>query len=338
MKAALFLFSLLAFGAAVAAPPNILFICVDDLKPVLGCYGDAVAKTPNLDRLAGRGLRFDAAYCNQAVCSPSRNALMTSLRPQTLGIYELSTNFRKAAPDAVTVAQHFMAQGYRTEAMGKIFHRGHGNVEDAASWSVPHWNPKAATYALAESTANLRESRNGPRGPATELAEVDDAFYADGLLAREAARRLEAAAAKPDQPFFIAVGFIRPHLPFVAPKKYWDLYDPATLPMPKVTEPPAGAPAEAWAHGDWGGQPLWERFIAQADGLRAQLESMVALSDVAVRPLGAPQDGGWLLRGVPRFDAEGQFEGHVGTARAGAAAGCEPRGRRWRLRSGCGCG
>jgi iduronate 2-sulfatase len=251
MQAALLFSSLLAFGAAMAAPPNVLFICVDDLKPVLGCYGDAVAKTPNIDRLAGRGLRFDAAYCNQAVCSPSRNALMTSLRPQTLGIYELSTNFRKAAPDAVTVAQHFMAQGYRTEAMGKIFHRGHGNVEDAASWSVPHWNPKAETYALAESRANLREGRNGARGPATELAMVDDAFYADGLLAREAARRLETAAAKPDQPFFMAVGFIRPHLPFVAPKKYWDLYDPATLPMPQANEPPAGAPEYA---GQFGGE------------------------------------------------------------------------------------
>jgi iduronate 2-sulfatase len=251
MKVALLFSSLTVLGTAVAAPPNVLFICVDDLKPVLGCYGDAVAKTPNIDRLAGRGLRFDAAYCNQAVCSPSRNALMTSLRPQTLGIYELSTNFRKAAPEAVTVAQHFKAQGYRTEALGKIFHRGHGNIEDAASWSVPHWNPKAETYALAESKANLREGRNGARGPATELADVDDAFYADGLLAREAARRLEAAAAKPDQPFFLAVGFIRPHLPFVAPKRYWDLYDPAALPMPKVTEPPAGAPAYA---GQFGGE------------------------------------------------------------------------------------
>jgi len=85
-------------------------------------------------------------------------------------------------------------------------------------------------------------------------------------------------------------------------------------------QPPAGAPATAWTHGDWGGQPLWERFVADADGLRAQLESMVALSDVAVRPVGAPQDGDWLLRGVPRFDAEGQFEGYVGTARAGSAA------------------
>jgi iduronate 2-sulfatase len=251
MKIALLLFGLLALGGAVAAPPNVLFICVDDLKPVLGCYGDPVAKTPNLDRLAARGLRFDAAYCNQAVCSPSRNALMTGLRPQTLGIYELSTNFRKAAPEAVTVAQHFMAHGYRTEALGKIFHRGHGNTEDAASWSVPHWVPGVETYALEESRANLREGRNGARGPATELADVDDAVYADGRTAREAVRRLAVAAENPGQPFFLAVGFVRPHLPFVAPKKYWDLYDPATLPMPQVTEPPAGAPAYA---GQFGGE------------------------------------------------------------------------------------
>src|SRR5918998_1078547 len=116
--------------AQATARPNVLFIAVDDLKPLLGCYGDKTARTPNIDRLAARGVLFERAYCNQAVCAPSRNALLTGLRPQTLGIYDLGTNFRNAAPDAVTLPQYFKKHGYRTEALGKIFHVGHGNHED----------------------------------------------------------------------------------------------------------------------------------------------------------------------------------------------------------------
>ena len=130
-----------------ADKPNVLLICVDDLKPLLGCYGTPLVKSPNIDRLAARGVLFERAFCNQAVCAPSRNALMTGLRPQTIGIYDLATNFRKAVPDAVTLAQYFKQHGYRTEAMGKIIHVGHGNHEDAASWSVPHWGPKPARPA-----------------------------------------------------------------------------------------------------------------------------------------------------------------------------------------------
>ncbi|MDF1739111.1 MAG: sulfatase-like hydrolase/transferase [Verrucomicrobiales bacterium] len=223
---------------------NVLLICVDDLKPLLGCYGDAVAKTPAMDELASRGLLFESAYCNQAVCSPSRNSLMTGLRPQTIGIYDLPTNFRKTVPDAVTVAQHFQKHGYRTEALGKIMHKGHGNVEDAASWTVPHFLAKAPTYVIPASTANGRPDRRGKkRGAATEIADVADETYADGLIAKEAVSRLEKAAANREEPFFIAVGFVRPHLPFVAPAKYWELYDPDKLPMPEFTEAPEGAPS-----------------------------------------------------------------------------------------------
>jgi iduronate 2-sulfatase len=224
--------------------PNVLLICIDDLKPILGCYGDSKALTPHIDRLAQRGLVFESAYCNQAVCSPSRNALLTGLRPQTLGIYDLGTNFRQAMPNAVTLPQQFQNAGYRTQAMGKIFHVGHGNQEDAASWSEPHWRPKAGQYQLAESQANKRESKNGPRGTATESADVSDDAYGDGQIADEAAQRIRKAAGS-DEPFFIAVGFLKPHLPFVAPKKYWDLYDPATLPMPQVTSPPKDSPSYA---------------------------------------------------------------------------------------------
>jgi iduronate 2-sulfatase len=237
----------LGSGRGLAAqPPNVLLLCVDDLKPALGCYGDKFAKTPHLDRLAQRGVVFQSAYCNQAVCSPSRNALMTSLRPQTLGIYELSTNFRVGRPEAITLAQHFRGHGYQTESLGKIFHVGHGNYDDPQSWSVPSWRPKTPTYQLAASTSLPAKPRdNGPKGAATEAAQVEDTAYADGCLADELIQRLKGAAARPSTPFFIAGGFIRPHLPFVAPQKYWDLYDPQLLPMPKVLTPPEGAPSYA---------------------------------------------------------------------------------------------
>lgn len=232
--------------ASAAAPgkPNVLLICVDDLKPLLGCYGDSHAKTPNLDKLAKRAVVMESAYCNQAVCAPSRNALMTGLRPQTLGIYDLGTNFRKSRPNAVTMSQHFQKQGYRTEALGKIFHVGHGNGEDAASWDVPHFSPwKVGNYKAAESLATLRSK--GTKGPAFEVADVPDDAYPDGFLATEVIRRLTEAKKRRETPFFMGIGFAKPHLPFCAPKKYWDLYDPAQLPLATVTEPPVGAPRYA---------------------------------------------------------------------------------------------
>src|SRR5687767_1264922 len=153
-------FSLISLcGTAIADRPNVLLICVDDLKPLLGCYGNDVVKSPNIDQLAARGMRFDRAYCNQAVCSPSRNALLTGLRPQTLGIYDLATNFRQAVPDAVTLPQYFKQNGYRTEGLGKIFHVGHGNREDPASWSVPHFQAKSIGYARKENQA--QQTREG---------------------------------------------------------------------------------------------------------------------------------------------------------------------------------
>jgi iduronate 2-sulfatase len=239
-----------------AGHPNILLICVDDLKPVLGCYGDTVVKSPNIDALARRGVRFERAYCNQAVCAPSRNALMTGLRPQTIGVYDLGTNFRKAVPDAVTLAQHFKAHGYRTGAMGKIFHVGHGNHEDPASWSVPHVQANSIAYALPSSRAKDGLTREEalfqnkpagrlPRGASHEAADVTDDAYPDAAIADEAIRRLGIAKEKPGEPFFLAVGFLKPHLPFCAPKKYWDLYERRAFKLPAWTVPPDDAPPYA---------------------------------------------------------------------------------------------
>jgi len=248
--------------AAAAAKPNVLFICVDDLKPLLGCYGTKSVRSPNIDRLAGRGLLFERAYCNQAVCAPSRNTLMTGVRSTTLGIYDLGTNFRQAIPDAVTLPQYFMRHGYRAEALGKVFHVGHGNHEDPASWSVPHFAEKSIAYLLPESRANQGLTREEalfanvtdvarlPRGAPFESVDVPDNAYPDGRIAEEAIRRLQLAKAKPSNPFFLAVGFLKPHLPFCAPKKYWDFYDRASFTVPALRTPPEGAPS--YAPTTWG--------------------------------------------------------------------------------------
>ena len=247
----LLLCAICVMPASAATKPNILMICIDDLKPTLGCYGDPIAQTPNIDKLASRGVLFEHAYCNQAVCAPSRNALMTGLRSQTIGIYDLGTNFRKGVPDAVTLGQFLQSHGYYAEGLSKIFHRGHGNHDDAATWSVPHWNPKAQSYQLPASTEKPKVDRDGKKRYApTERADVDDDAYADGQTAIEAVERLKAARKRTDQPFFLAVGFLRPHLPFNAPEKYWRLYDQVELPLPELKEPPKGAPE--FAPTTWG--------------------------------------------------------------------------------------
>lgn len=260
----LLLFILLCgWGHLFAAPPNVLLILVDDLKPALGCYGDATAKTPNIDRLAARGMRFDLAYCNQAVCAPSRFTLMLGSHSTSTGLYGLGSHLRKIVPDAVTMPQHFAKHGWRTESLGKVFHIGHGNEGDPASFSVPHLKDKVIEYLDPASTDGGRLTREEalftnqklgqikslPRGAAFESPVAKDDDYADGRIAAETMKRLQAAKARTGQPFFIAAGFVRPHLPFCAPKKYWDLYDPANLPMPAFEDLPAGSPKVAQKRG-----------------------------------------------------------------------------------------
>lgn len=248
----------LVLGSAIcpAAKPNILLLLVDDLKPALGCYGDTAAVTPNIDAFAKTALRFDKAYSNHAVCAPSRFNLMLGTRSTTSGIYGFGKSLRKPYPNAITLPQYFASHGYRTESLGKIYHIGHGNEGDPQSWSVPHFKDRVIEYVLPESKPDgmtreeamfqnawgKRAINSFPRGAAWEAPEVADDAYADGRVAAETIRRLKAAAKKPEQPFFIACGFARPHLPFVAPKKYWDLHDPAKLPMPQFEGFPEGAP------------------------------------------------------------------------------------------------
>ena len=239
--------------------PHVLLLCVDDLKPALGCYGDPLAKTPNLDPLAARGLRFDLAYCNQSVCAPSRHNLLLGSRSTSLGLYGLSRNFRDVVPAAVTLPQYFMRHGWRTEAIGKILHTGHGNHDDPASWSVPAVPGKVVEYLDPESSAHgqltreeayftnqrLNEIGKLPRGAAWEIADAPDDAYSDGRIASEAIRRLRSAKEKPGEPLFLALGFVKPHLPFTAPRKYWEMHDPSAFPLASYQRPPAGAPGYA---------------------------------------------------------------------------------------------
>jgi len=282
----------LASAAAPPSRPNVLLICVDDLKPNLGCYGDRLAKTPQLDRLAARGMRFDLAYCNQSVCAPSRNNLMLGTRSTTLGIYGLSQNFRQAVPDAVTLTQHFMQHGWRAEAVGKILHTGHGNNDDAASWSVPTQKEKVVEYLDPKNSAGgqltreeafftnqkLDAIRTLPRGAAWEKLDVPDHAYADGRIADEGIRRLQAATKAAGTPFFLALGFVKPHLPFTAPKKYWDLHDPAAFTLAPDQRDPEGAPAYA---GKRGGEivnydPLTEESLRAEEQQRTLIHAYYA--------------------------------------------------------------
>lgn len=255
---------LLTAGAPLAAmaseSPNVLLILVDDLKPAIGAYGDEHAITPNLDKLAARGLRFDAAYSNTPICGPSRFNLLLGSRSTSLGIYQFERCFRVDFPDAVTMPQHFIGHGYTAESLGKVFHVGHGLQGDAESWSVPPFEDLVIEYLVEESTGGKltreealftnRSARGLPRGAAWESPDVtDEDAYADGRVASETIRRLRQKSADGSAPFFMAVGMARPHLPFSAPKSFWDLYDPEKLPMPEISDHPAEAPREARKRG-----------------------------------------------------------------------------------------
>lgn len=199
--------------------PNVLFIVVDDLRPQLGCYGDQIVQSPNIDQLAKTGVLFSRAYCQQAVCAPSRSSVMTGKRPNTIKVWDLKTHFRESLPDVVTLPQYFKNNGYHTQSIGKIYHDP-ASAQDAPSWSVP----EILAITKREGKYILPSNRNSgsAKAAATEMADEPDQSYIDGQVADQALKVLREIKNKP---FFLAVGFRRPHLPFSAPKKYWDLYD-----------------------------------------------------------------------------------------------------------------
>ena len=223
-----------------AQQPNVLFIAVDDLRPALGCFGDRVAITPNIDRLAASGTTFTRAYCQLAVCSPSRLSVLTGMRPDTIRVWDLKTHFRNAMPIAISLPQHFRNGGYHTQSFGKIFHGSGKPSVDPPSWSV---TPLYDRVRLPELRYRMPENLAGTglKRSATEASNAHDRDYVDGIVC-EAARAAMSELAMSPSPFFLAVGFRKPHLPFCAPRTYWDLYERDSIPLPAFAQHPDGAP------------------------------------------------------------------------------------------------
>ncbi len=243
------------------ALPNILFIPVDDLRPEFGAYGDKTILTPNMDRLARQGVTFTRTYCQQAVCNPSRASLLTGLRPDSIQVWDLRTDFRDNVPDVVTLPQFFKQQGYTAIGLGKTFHN---NDPDTISWTVTPENIDGFPFdpdAVYANEVNLdiqqmkiqtlkdqgrsRIDQVGHwyvKANATENADVDDDAYYDGAQTTRAIEILQELKAD-NKPFFLSVGYYRPHLPFNAPKKYWDMYQRQEIPLAVNQFVPEGSPA-----------------------------------------------------------------------------------------------
>jgi iduronate 2-sulfatase len=240
---------------AAAESPNVLFFAIDDLRPELGCYGHPLVQSPNIDRLAARGLLFERAYCQQAVCAPSRISLLTGLRPDTTGIYDLQHPLRATRPELLSMPQHFRKHGYQTVSLGKVYH--HHRDDNGVGWTADAWRPEGdwtgRGYLDPASIDRIQPAAKAHGlpgvGPAYEAADVPDHAYPDGPTAVKAVaelRRLKQLG----RPFFLAVGFVRPHLPFNAPQRYWDLYDRSDIRRPAWDKWPTGMPPLAGTN--WG--------------------------------------------------------------------------------------
>jgi arylsulfatase A-like enzyme len=252
-------------AAQQVSKPNILFIAIDDLKPILGCYGNTLIKTPNIDRLAKMGTVFMSNYCQQAVCGPTRASLMTGKRPDYTRIWDLKTKMRDMNPDILSLPQYLITQGYSTQGIGKVYDpRCVDKENDKPSWSVQYYKtnkkyypaqtgePALERYQLTETkllvAKYIKEALDSGKTiseaneyaqtkikPSVENADVPDNAYNDGANILQA-KNILTQLSKSNQPFFFAVGIAKPHLPFVAPKKYWDLYNRADMPLAKFQE------------------------------------------------------------------------------------------------------
>ena len=225
--------------------PNLLFIAIDDLRPELGCYGKDHIVSPNIDRFARTGVLFERAYCMVPTCGASRSSLMTGIRPSPQRFVSYLARADQDAPIATTLNTHLKSCGYTTLSLGKVFHHA---GDSAGGWSEPAWLPKNVPWYQRPENHLLHTElqKQGPRkrGPAWESANVADNAYADGIIADRAIKDLQRLKQQ-EEPFFLAVGFLKPHLPFVAPTKYWDLYDPETIQLPDNDHVPIDAPNES---------------------------------------------------------------------------------------------
>jgi len=222
-------------------PKNILFIAVDDLKPILGAYGNTVVKTPNIDKLAANGFVLENNHCQQAVCGPSRASILTGKRPDYTKIWDLKTHIRKINPDIVTMPQYFKQNGYETAPVGKIFDfRSVDKQNDSISWTHKYANIKRKNKEYVKETTKV----------SYEVLQIPDSATVDGMVASRSNLLLRKFA-KQQIPFFLATGFHKPHLPFVVPQKYWDMYPIESISLPEYQKDPEGAPYYAT-------QPSWE--------------------------------------------------------------------------------
>ncbi|MDG5766040.1 sulfatase [Balneolales bacterium ANBcel1] len=260
-------------GSTVKEQMNILFISVDDLKPKLNVYGHDFIHSPHMDRLANTGILFTHAYCQQAISAPSRASLLTGLRPDSTRVYDLNTDVRETVPDVVTIPQYFKDHGYATRGWGKLQHYpGRGREHDlrtdgsgeSYAWTEGWAKGGHKDYANQDNIDYMAmrerwaeeiglkglERYIFTRGPSVEVADVPDTSYSDGHMTMELIDALKEKSETGD-PFFYAIGYIRPHLPFSAPREYWELYDRDELSLPGFMEMPEGAP-------DFAFQDSWE--------------------------------------------------------------------------------
>ena len=291
---------LLSAGCAAVRPPassparshgqstNVLLIMADDLNNDLGTYGHPIVRTPNLDRLAARGVRFDRAYTQFPLCSPSRVSLLTGLRPDTTGVHDLQTDFRTVIPDVVTLPQLFRRSGYFVARVGKIYHYGNpgqigtSGLDDPASWEQVV-NPRGIDKDEEKVLTNLTPARQLGSALAYYASPAADEEHTDGKVAQETIALLERHASQRDRPFFIGAGFYRPHCPFIAPKNYFDMYPLERISAPVMTKDlRAPPPAFFTTPPHWG---LSER--EQRESIRAYYASISFLDANVGRVLDA---------------------------------------------------
>ena len=277
---------LLETSRAAARGPNVLLIVSDDLNNSLGCYGDRTARTPNLDRLAARGVLFDRAYCQYPLCQPSRASFLSGRRPDTTRVWTLQTPTRQYMPDTVFLPEYFRRQGYYTAHAGKIYHTGK-ECEDPRSWDEEF---REFGKSPKEDQILKRGKANGPKGHSFEwdILKTADADMPDGVVARKSVELMEKSA-RAGKPFFIGAGFRRPHSPYAAPKAYFDLFPPEKMPLPQAPRGQFDRLLPAAINHDPPDQPLSDAVVRE---YRAAYYACVSFMDAQV---------GVLMEGLDRL-------------------------------------
>ena len=243
-------------SSLAAQPLNVLFIAVDDLRPELDCYGAAHMKTPNIDRIAANGLLFERAYCQVAVCNPSRSSVLSGARPDTTQVFDNQHFMRPNMPDVISLPQHFKNHGYTSLSLGKIFHHSEREPgDDPQSWSEPAWfhgepyrhwfNQESLDYVTRIKALPKAQQPKQLRAAPFEAADEPDTSYPDAQTASKAIKTLQRLKAEA-KPFFLGVGFVKPHLPFTCPQRYWDLYPEASIQLTANAQRPKDAPEPAF--------------------------------------------------------------------------------------------